>query len=72
MRIPERQLEKLGRDEGIRAMLRSRALREKLVMIDNSKQRMTEVMEAMREEEFQGLFGRMMEVVFEGREMEEE
>ena len=53
-------------------MLRSRALREKLVMIDNSKQRMTEVMEAMREEEFQGLFGRMMEVVFEGREREEE
>lgn len=65
-------MEKLGRDEGIRTMLRSRALREKLVMIDNSKQRMTEVMEAMREEEFQGLFGRMMEVVFEGREMEEE
>lgn len=48
LRIPQSQLSKLAKDEKLRQLLADGALREKLVMIDNSKQRMTEVVEAMK------------------------
>jgi hypothetical protein len=45
-------------------MLKNPTLREQLLAIDNSKQRMTEVMEAMKGEQFYQLFEQMMEVMF--------
>ena len=46
-------------------MLKSPELRQKLLAIDNSKQRMTEVVGEMKNEEFSNLFSMMMEVMFE-------
>lgn len=43
LRIPQEKLLKLKSDERIRAMLRNESFREKLLMIDNCKQRMTTV-----------------------------
>lgn len=66
MRLAPEQLLKLRSDSGLVAMLKDEGLRAKLLQIDNSKQRMTEVLEAMKQEQFYELYQRVMQTLFEG------